>query len=73
MRVTKKQSTKKPAPDVKGATREMLARTAAWMRSLEGETVLFGHLGRTFTDEEHAALTEARALAAAYVEKGAAA
>ena len=66
-----KKQAAKPKPDVKGATRQALTNTANWMESCDW-LPLFGITAeRRTTPEETAAFTEAKALAIAYVRKGA--
>lgn len=66
---------KKPVPDVKAATHEMLARVAKWLEggTAEADDVACGVplAVRRPSPEEWRALTEARALAVAYIRKGA--
>jgi hypothetical protein len=75
MKTTTKGKTKKapqrPVPDVKAATREMLARVAGWMSTNLAEPMLYGVLPQGASKEEWAALEEARALATEYVRLGA--
>ena len=63
-----KNLTKKPVPDVKAATREILCRVAAWMETRPAEFILYAD--KRYSEEEWAALEEARALAVAYVRLG---
>jgi hypothetical protein len=68
----KKQASKKPAPDAKAVTRNILTQVALFVE--EGATWLdlLGQLPSAgTTKEEWAALQEARALAVAYIRKGA--
>ena len=69
---TSMRRTKKPAPDLKGATAEILRRTADWMeRGTAGsDAVLIPRL-QGVDRETWAVLTEARKLAINYVRMGA--
>ena len=64
-----KKLAKKPVPDVKAATREILVRVAAWMETRPAEFTLYPDA--RYSEEEWAVLEEARALAVAYVRLGA--
>ncbi len=66
----KRQAVKPPVPDVKSATREMLARVADWVDTEAGWPVLGVQPARR-SKEEWAALEEARKLAAGYIRMGA--
>ena len=59
---------KKPVPDVGGAVRVALSRAAEWVERA-GDEDLFG--SRPTHVDQKVALGEARALAAAYLRKGA--
>lgn len=60
---------KHPAPDVAGAVKTALARTADWVADRARDEDLFG--SRPTHVDQALALSEARALAAAYIRKGA--
>ena len=64
-----KKLAKKPVPDVKAATREILVRVAAWMETRPAEFTLYPDA--RYSEEEWIALEEARALAIEYVRSGA--
>jgi hypothetical protein len=65
---TKKKATKRPVPDVKAATAEILTKMADWLESPEGLAKMpVGKLSK----EEAAAFEEARRLAVNYIRLGA--
>jgi hypothetical protein len=68
MRKPSSKQLKHPVPDVASATREVLRKTADWMERARDED-LFG--SRPTHVNQAVALQEARALAVAYVRKGA--
>jgi hypothetical protein len=61
----------RPVQNVKGMTREMLARIATWMETREAEQVVYATTVSMTSKEEWAVLEEAHALVVEYVRMGA--
>lgn len=66
-----KKATKKPAPDLKGATQEALRNAAYHLEDLALEDVFAVLPERRVSKAEWAVMEEARSLAVAYIRKGA--
>jgi len=65
-----KKAAKKPAPDLKSATRNILEFVADQVEKSSYDATIFGALGRV-TKEDAAVLAEAKKLAVNYIRMGA--
>lgn len=62
----------KPAPDLRSATREVLAKVADWMGTRQAELIIFAGVSAAGTSRaEWDVLIEAKAIAMEYVRTGA--